>query len=434
MKKMKLLYGFIITLFLGAGLCGSAHALSYETEILLKLLEKKGIVTEEEAASLREDMDAMATRSEAEKPAKTVAKSEQKELKKPGGVKGIRKRYEVLDKIREGIHFSGTVEVEAGYEKTEPAEGDSENSSNIELATAELSVDAAITDRVKAHVLFLYEDDEDVVVDEAYIAINSDAVCEPDEACKSPWYAGAGKLYVPFGSFESHFISDPLTLELGETRETAALAGIWNDWVNVAAGVFNGDINETGKDDHIAKFFATGVFSLPEETVSAFEFRAGVSYISDISDSDGLTDFMSEEFSTEAESTDAEEEPHVTPFDDEVQAYVQGFTAFISATFAEKFTVEAEYLGALDAYKENPNFKPQSWNFEFAFTPIEVLELAIRYGGSDKTLNFLPDTQYGGCISYGLFENTSLALEYMYGEFENDDKEHSVTAQLAVEY
>jgi len=429
---MKLLYGIIITLFLGAGLCGSAHALSYETEILLKLLEKKGIVTEEEADALREDMEAMATQSEAKEPAKTVPKSKLKEPKKPGGVKGIRKRYEVLDKIRDGIHFSGTVEVEAGYEKSEPAQGDSENSSDIVLATAELGVDAAITDRVKAHVLFSYEDDEDVVIDEAYIAINSDAVCEPDEACKAPWYAGAGKLYVPFGSFESHFLSDPLTLELGETRETAALAGVWNDWVNVAAGVFNGDINETGKDDHIAKFFAAGFFSLPEETVSAFELRAGVSYISDISDSNGLTDFMSEEFTTESEVTD--EEPEVIPFDDEVQAYVQGFSAFISATFAEKFTVEAEYMGALDAYKENPNFKPQSWNFEFAFTPIEVLELAIRYGGSDKTLNFLPDTQYGGCIRYSLFENTSLALEYMYGEFENDDKEHSVTAQLAVEY
>jgi len=416
-KETKLLYGIMVTLFLGAGLCASAHALSYETEILLKLLEKKGIVTEEEAAALREDMEAMATRSKTGKPGKTVVKSELKKPQKPGGVKGIRKRYEVLDKIRQGIHFSGTVEVEAGYTKIEPAQGDSEDSSDIELAKAELGVDAVITDRVKSHVLFLYEDDEDVIIDEAYIAINSNAVCEPDESCKSPWYAGAGKLYVPFGAFESHFISDPLTLELGETRETAVLAGIWNDWVNVAAGIFNGDINEVGKDDHIAKYFATGFFNLPEETAPGFGFRTGVSYISDISDSNGLTDFMSEEFSVE-----------------EVQAYIQGFSAFISATFAEKFTLEAEYLGALDEYKENPDFKPQSWNFEFAFTPIEVLKLAIRYGGSDKTLNFLPDTQYGGCISYGLFENTSLALEYMYGEFENDDKAHTVTAQFAVAY
>ena len=416
-RKMKLSYGIIITLLLSAGLCGSAHALSYETEILLKLLEKKGIVSEEEATALREDMDAMATESEIKEPAKTVAKPEQKESQKPGGIKGIRKRYEVLDKIREGIQFSGAIEVEAGYEKIEPAQGDSEDSSNIELAKAELGVDASITDRVKGHVLFLYEDDEDVVIDEAYIVINSGAVCEPDESCKSPWYAGAGKLYVPFGAFESHFISDPLTLELGETRETAALAGIWNDWVNVAAGIFNGDINEAGEDDHIAKYFAAGFFNLPEEITPGFGFRAGVSYISDISDSNGLTDFISEEFSAE-----------------EVQSYIQGFSAFISATFAEKFTVEAEYLGALDEYKENSDFKPQSWNFEFAFTPIEVLELAIRYGGSDKTLNFLPDTQYGGCISYGLLENTSLALEYMYGEFENDDQAHTVTAQFAVEY
>ncbi len=370
--KMKLSYGIIITLLLGVGLCGSAYALSYETEILLKLLEKKGIVSEEEAVSLRKDMEAAMTPSEAPKPASVVKKTDVEDKKSSDG-KSIHERVETLEKISESIKFSGAVEVEVGYEKTEPAQGASEDSSDIALATAELGIDAAITDGVEGHVLFLYEDDEDVAVDEAFITITSDVA-----AGNLPWYASLGKLYVPFGSFESHFISDPLTLELGEARETAIVAGVEHDWMNMALGIFNGDINKAGKDDHIAKFVASGVFNLPEDTAPGFGFSAGVSYISDISDSNGLTDFIAEEFSSE-----------------EVQSYVQGFSAFISATFAEKFAVEAEYLGTLDEYEENPDLKPQSWNFEFAFTPIEVLELALRYGGSDKTLKFLPDTQYG---------------------------------------
>jgi len=33
----------------------------------------------------------------------------------------------------------------------------------------------------------------------------------------------AGQLYVPFGAFETGLISDPLTLEIGETRESTVL-------------------------------------------------------------------------------------------------------------------------------------------------------------------------------------------------------------------
>lgn len=399
----------LAVLIMGTGIGGDASALNYETEILLKLLEKKGVITSAEAEALRNDVASMA----AEKQPKAEAKEPQTSPDEAGADQGS----PVMDEILESVQFSGAVEVEAGYESIDPREGEDEESSDISLATAEFGVDAVVADRVKGHILFYYEDDEDVVVDEAYIAVNADAAYEPNPDVNAWWYASAGKLYAPFGAFESHFISDPLTLELGETRETAALAGVWNNWVNAAAGVFNGDINEVGEDDHIAKFFAAGFFALPEESDLPFGFRAGVSYISDISDSNGLTDYLAEEYTTE-----------------EVQSYVQGFSAFISANVTDMFTVEAEYLGALDEYKENPDFEPQSWNFELAFMPIESLELALRYGGSDKTMNFLPDSQYGGCITYSLFENTSLALEYLQGEYENDDETQAFTAQLAVEF
>lgn len=40
----------------------------------------------------------------------------------------------------------------------------------------------------------------------------------------------------------------------------------------------------------------------------------------------------------------------------------------------------------------------------------------------------------GDGVSYGIFENSSLAVEYLCGEFENDDKEQTVTAQFAIEF
>jgi hypothetical protein len=77
---------------------------------------------------------------------------------------------------------------------------------------------------------------------------------------------------------------------------------------------------------------------------------------------------------------------------------------------------------------------PKAWNFEVAFIPIEDVEVAVRYGGSANTLNFLPDTQVGICGIYEIFNNTSIGLEYLHGEFENDDEVVAITTQLAVEF
>lgn len=35
----------------------------------------------------------------------------------------------------------------------------------------------------------------------------------------------AGRQYIPFGNFDSHFVTDPLTLLLGETNEGALVGG-----------------------------------------------------------------------------------------------------------------------------------------------------------------------------------------------------------------
>jgi hypothetical protein len=230
---------------------------------------------------------------------------------------------------------------------------------------------------------------------------------------------------VPFGYYESHFISDPLTLELGETRESAVKVGFANDMFEISAAIFNGDINETDEDDdHIDNWVAGGIFTLPEETVAGLDLKVGASYISNIADSDGLEGALDEEFGT-----------------DEIDKYIPGWSAFLSASFREKFFFEAEYVGAMDKFENDDlgldpgeKFKPSAWNFELAYAITEKMEIAAKYEGSSDTLNLLPETQYGAAITYGLFENTALALEYLHGEFENDDTRNLITAQLAIEF
>ena len=103
--------------------------------------------------------------------------------------------------------------------------------------------------------------------------------------------------------------------------------------------------------------------------------------------------------------------------------------------------MKAEYVGAMDefdpgelSYDHGEALQPQTWNIELAFAPADKWEVAAKYEGGDDLGDFLPETQYGGAVSYSLFANTALAVEYLHGEFENDDEYDRLTSQLAVEF
>ena len=314
------------------------------------------------------------------------------------------------------ITLSGAIEVEAGFEKidyNDPATKD-EDSSDIAVATVEVGIDAEITKHVSGHILFLHEDGATTDVDEAIISIDGDDVV--------PLYLNAGQLYVPFGNFESHMISSPITQELGETRKSAVVAGFATDWLDICAGVFNGDIDETGQDDKIESYVAGAVFTLPEKTISGFGLSAGASYISNIGDSNSLQEDIGGGPVT-------------------VNDYVAGYSAFISISVLDRFFFNAEYLTAADEFLAGElsfdgglEFKPSTLYVELAVGVIDDLEIAVRYEASDDCGDFLPEKRYGAAITYGLFKNTSLGLEYIHGEFENDDETDVVTAQLAIEF
>ncbi|APG28653.1 hypothetical protein A7E78_12915 [Syntrophotalea acetylenivorans] len=320
-----------------------------------------------------------------------------------------------LSGLAEKVSLSGLIEVEAGYFNTDPEAGSSEDESDLTLATVELGIDADFVKHVSGHLLLLWEEDEEsdhLIVDEGYIRLDGEDVL--------PLYLQAGKMYVPFGNFDSMFISDPLTLELGETRESAAVVGYANDMFDLSFGAFNGDIDETGKDDHINSFVASAVYTLPENAVAGLALTGGVSWISNIADSDVLG-----------------EEVVGSELDDKVN----GIAAFVTATLNERWTLIAEYLGALDKFEAGEltfdggdEFEPKTWNVELGYAVTEALEVAVRYEGGDDLGDLLPDSQYGIAASYGLFESTTLAVEYLHGEFENDDEQDVVTAQLAFEF
>jgi hypothetical protein len=404
---------FIVISLMMPGVCVCQEMSNTELMQELKALKEKIRILEEklekqEKVAKEEISKEVPTGLEGQGLPERVRRIEEKMAQKQEGI---------LEKWADKITLSGVIEAEAYYEDYDydnPATND-EDSSDITLATVELGVDVDITKHVKGHVLFLWEEDdtEPVDVDEGFITL--------DGADVVPLYLNVGKLYVPFGNFESHFISDPLTLELGETRESALSAGYVNEWMDVSVSAFNGDIDEFGEDNHIESYVANASFSIPEELMSNLGIAGGVSYISNIADSDNLQDAIAPP--------------------DGIKDYVGGFHAFLSISFMDKFFLECEYLGALDEFEAGElsfdggkEFQPETWNFELAYAATDRLEIAVKYEGGDDLGDFLPEDQYGAAVTYGLFESTSFSLEYLHGEFENDDERDLVTTQLAVEF
>ena len=321
---------------------------------------------------------------------------------------------ERLKLIGKHVKIGGLVEVEVGF--SEDYEGN--NESDFVLATVALDIDINLHKYVAAHILLLWEEDdtEPVDLDEGYIVIGNTE--------HFPLFLQVGKLYVPFGNFESHMLSDPLTLELGETRETATILGV--EYKGLYAGVyaFNGDIDESGDDDEIKCFGLNAGYAFETET---FSLDIGGGWVNNLGDSDTLSDTLPKE----------------------IKNYVGGLTAHAIFSW-QGFTLIGEYLGATDDFEvDELEFKgngaePKTWNIELGYT-FEIANhetvMALAYQGSDEALALeLPKERYLGSFGIGLIDGLSLAAEYAHDK-DYDKKDggsgksaDTVTMQLALEF
>ena len=317
----------------------------------------------------------------------------------------------------QSVEIGGLLEVEAGY--NDPDSGDS--SSDVVVATVELLLNAQINDWVAGEVQLLYEEDEtDLEVDIATITI-----ADPD----GPWFVNGGRQYLPFGTFETHMISDPLTLEIGETRETALMTGIESNGFVGGIYVFNGDLAEDGDND-IDSFGAFAGYG-HESGNSNFAVNAG--YISNLGDSDVLQDAVNDNLGG-------------ADLDDQVAGVA------LDAWFGVgPFTLIAEYITAVDSFEaselsfDGSGAEPSAFNVEAAYSFTlagKDVTFAIAYQETDEAVALeLPEERIAVGLSVEVMENTTLSFEWAHdddysaadgGSGENDGG--TFTGQLAVEF
>ena len=316
------------------------------------------------------------------------------------------------------VTMSGVVQVEGHYFN----DYDEVNSSDIVVDEVGLAIEAQVHKWAKGMLAFLYEEGSTPLeIDEAIITLGNSEV--------SPISFAIGQMYVPFGNFETQMISDPLTLELGETREKAVQVGFESGGFHGSVYGFNGS-TQKNDEDTIDHYGANLGFARESDS---FSYDLGGSYISDIGDTGGLTDALGGDDVSNLEGYD----------------YVDGLSAYLILNMGS-LSLIGEYVTALDNFSaEHLAFKgegaePKAWNLEVGYTfnmSGKEMTFALGYQGTDEAIAMeLPETRYTSSLSLGIYDNTTLSFEYAleedYDEADGGTGEDAIraTMQLAVEF
>jgi hypothetical protein len=321
----------------------------------------------------------------------------------------------------QSVEMSGVVEVEASHTDSDGPDTPSEN--DLTLATVELGISAQINDWTSAEIILLHEEDDT----ELEVDVGTITIADPD----APWFVTTGQFYLPFGAFESNMISDPLTLEVAETRESALQIGFDNGRFNGSVYAFNGDNKKQDGDTYQNRIDNWGANLGFVHEGDSVNFGAGAGYINDIGDSDAIQDALS------------------ATVGNEVDDHVGGWTVNAIAE-AGPFTLIGEYVRATDDFEftelpfDGGGAQPKAWNAEvgYGFSIMgKDSTLAAAYQRTKEAVALeLPRRRLLVGWSIDIMENTALSFEWAHdkdysisdgGTGEDTD---TITTQLAVEF
>ncbi len=307
------------------------------------------------------------------------------------------------------VDISGVIEVEASY--TDDYDG--ARTSDLDLTNVEIGIEAGLNDMVAGFAVLKWEEDgeEGVFVDEGGITLgNLEAL---------HYQITAGKLYVPFGVFETNMISDPLTLELGEVREGAVTIDLSGAGFHGSIFAFNSDVTKTGKADDMVDSWGLSLgYQFAGDSFSA-DIIAG--YISNLNASGGFSETL-----------------------DTVEDYTAGATGSIIVGIAD-FSFVGEYLAALDDdYLADSNDQPATWNVEVSYRFMvndHAASVALGYQGTREAAFLgLPEERWLVSANYEITTELSIAVElsqdddYAINKGGSGETAESVLCQLALAF
>lgn len=331
------------------------------------------------------------------------------------------------------LEIAGLIEVEAAY--LAPDEGRRE--SDVTLATFELGIAAQVNAWLQATASLLYEQD----VTDLEVDIASLTIANPE---MTPLFLTAGQIYLPFGVYATNLVSDPLTQELGEARETAIQLGFARGDLSGSAYLFNGD-NQVDGANQIGSWGASLGYAHAQDDRA---WSLGIGYLNDLGDSDTLQEATND---NRVAAFDAASADGADPGDVSVDPSERtgGWTLNASATLGP-FNAIGEYLSATDDFDADSlsfregGARPAAWNIEAGFSfPVMGRKsiAALAYQGTRESLALeLPRERWSVGWSIEILDQTSLSFEwaratdYASSDGGTGNSDDSVSAQLAVEF
>ncbi len=313
------------------------------------------------------------------------------------------------------LSVEGVVELES-FTQNKPGDNDTDTA----LATIEVKIEAPINPWAQAHILLLHEDDseQDLVLDEAFISFSFE---------QNTIKIAAGKQIIPFGRFESHMISDPLTLEMAETNNNAIISHFEKGEFHGSIYFFKGDIQNNSR--YKSKIGTHIIYSTKKNNL---HIDFGLAYLSDLSESASLLEYFEDEKS-----------------DINTQHSVPGFAVNTLITTGDWHAI-FEYISTTRRYDPSDmtfdakGAQPSSFHVEISHDFLlanRVFNFATAIQGSDQ-LSGLDISKKRNMVSAStaLQPQVSVAIEYMHVasyHTENSTKQASsdvVSLQLAAQF
>ncbi len=323
--------------------------------------------------------------------------------------------FAVQPQVMAEEHWSDRITL-SGLIEAEVSSNDDE--SDALATTIEVGLDAKVNDWVNVHILSLFEAGGSTAldIDEGFITLGNIE--------QSPLSLTIGRIYLPFGVYGSHFLSDPLTLKLGETSEMAAQVSFEENELSASLFLYKNDARGMGEDEETNQYGAKLGFSAEGSII----YMVNLAYVSNFAGSGGLQGAIN--------TVDLED--------------VVGGFALSGSLSRGSFMVIGEYVAATSSFDaadlsfDGGDAKPTAWGIEGAYNFLLLgkgAAAAIGLQGSTEAVNIgLPESRILVALSVEVLEATSVAVEWAhdeeYGKLDggSGDSNNAITFRLSADF
>ena len=298
------------------------------------------------------------------------------------------------------VEFGGAIEVAFDWGKDFAGVTES----NIKLRTAEFDFDITANEWVTGSLQAEWDGVRDVfTVKQAFVTIGNPA--------EFPLLLTAGRVVVPFtiatGAIlgDTLSISDPLTVEVFETREDALWLGFELNGFNAGAYAFNGQTNTSGGPDIVDQFGGYVGYRLKKDNIA---LDARFDAISSVFDSNNLSIAYPEALTS----------AYAPGISAHARFGMGGFALITEYDTALRFTKFTQVVGFTvdgDPITRLVSKKPQAWMIEPSYTT-EILGkktwIAFDYSQTYGLAGRFPMTRMLVTVGTWIFDFLRLDFEY----------------------